>query len=146
MPNDLFRGGGELRGFEGARAPPECTNAPSRCQKHPLKLEENVDKSSFKTLIQHRYGDFSINRGKSAKETAEFPPFALNWMEKHSLAFRQFSTHVPIWEGETTKIQNSKINGQSAMYQVSLDMYLDVGHVPGISGIRTCRYLDRNIV
>ena len=70
--------GWRIRGFEGARTPPECTNAPSHCQKHPLKMEENVHKSSFKTLIQHRYGDLSMNRGKSAKETAEFPPFALN--------------------------------------------------------------------
>ena len=70
--------GWRIRGFEGARAPPECTDAPSHCQKHPLKIEENVYKTSFKICIQQRYGDLSFIRGKSVKETAEFPPFALN--------------------------------------------------------------------
>ena len=32
--------GWRIRGFEGARAPPELEGAPSHCQKHPLKTKE----------------------------------------------------------------------------------------------------------
>ena len=35
-----------------------------------------------------------FNRDKTAKKTAEFPPFALNWTKKQPLAFRQLSTHA----------------------------------------------------
>ena len=40
--------GRRIGGFEGARAPPEHASAPSHCQKHPLKMKENVMKHCFK--------------------------------------------------------------------------------------------------
>ena len=39
-----------MRGFEGARAPPERGSAPSHCQKHPLKMKEKLMKHSFKPI------------------------------------------------------------------------------------------------
>ena len=43
-----YNQGRRIRGFEGARAPPEHASAPSHCQKHPLKMKENVMKHCFK--------------------------------------------------------------------------------------------------
>ena len=43
--------GWRIRGFEGARAPPEQAGAPSHCQKHPLKTKEKDHKAPFKTDI-----------------------------------------------------------------------------------------------
>ena len=40
--------GRRIRGFEGARAPPEHASAPSHCQKHPLKMKANIMKHRFK--------------------------------------------------------------------------------------------------
>ena len=42
--------GGEIKGFEGARAPPERGSAPSHCQKHPLKMKEKLMKRRFKPI------------------------------------------------------------------------------------------------
>ena len=47
--------GWRISGFEGARAPPERTGAPSHCQKHPLKTKEKDHKTSFKIDTQQRY-------------------------------------------------------------------------------------------
>ena len=44
--------GRRIRGFEGARAPPEHTSAPSHCQKHPLKMKGKLSETSFQTDIQ----------------------------------------------------------------------------------------------
>ena len=44
-------GGGQgrrIRGFEGARAPPEYTSAPSHRKKHPLKMKGNFMKHRFR--------------------------------------------------------------------------------------------------
>ena len=43
--------GWRIRGFEGARAPPEQAGAPSHCQKHPLKTKEKDHKAPFKNDI-----------------------------------------------------------------------------------------------
>ena len=40
--------GRRIRGFEGARAPPEYTSAPSHRKKHPLKMKGNFMKHRFK--------------------------------------------------------------------------------------------------
>ena len=42
--------GRRIRGFEGARAPPERRSAPSHCQKHPLKVKEYLIKHRFKPI------------------------------------------------------------------------------------------------
>ena len=42
--------GRRIRGFEGARAPPERVSAPSHCQKHPLKMKEKLMKRHFKPI------------------------------------------------------------------------------------------------
>ena len=42
--------GRRIRGFESARAPPERGSAPSHCQKHPLKMKENLIKHCFKPI------------------------------------------------------------------------------------------------
>ena len=34
--------GRRIKGFEGARAPPEHETAPSHCQKHPLKMKRKT--------------------------------------------------------------------------------------------------------
>ena len=45
----LFQGR-RIRGFEGARAPPERGSAPSHSQKHPLKMKEKLMKHRFKPI------------------------------------------------------------------------------------------------
>ena len=50
--------GRRIRGFEGARAPPEHGSAPSHCQKHPLKMKGKLDETQFQTDIQQSYGVF----------------------------------------------------------------------------------------
>ena len=47
---DKIDQGRRIRGFEGARAPPERGSAPSHCQKHPLKMKENLMKHRFKPI------------------------------------------------------------------------------------------------
>ena len=42
--------GWRIKGFEGARAPPEREGAPSHCQKHPLKTKEKVIKHHLKPI------------------------------------------------------------------------------------------------
>ena len=49
---------------------------------------------SIKTYIQQRYGDISFHASESVSETADLPPFALNWTRKHPLEFRQLSNHA----------------------------------------------------
>ena len=44
--------GRRIRGFEGARAPPEHESAPSRYQKHPLKMKGKLNETPFQTNIQ----------------------------------------------------------------------------------------------
>ena len=41
-----------IRGFEGARAPPEHESAPSHYQKHPLKMKGKLNETPFQTDIQ----------------------------------------------------------------------------------------------
>ena len=41
-----------IRGFEGARAPPEHGSAPSHCQKHPLKMKGKPNETPFQTDIK----------------------------------------------------------------------------------------------
>ena len=48
--NRMCLQGRRIRGFEGARAPPERGSAPSHCQKHPLKMKENFMKHRFKPI------------------------------------------------------------------------------------------------
>ena len=59
--------GRRIRGFEGARAPPEHTSAPSHPQKHPLEIKEKVHKTPCNTKIQRKYKHFTLNLGKSMK-------------------------------------------------------------------------------
>ena len=49
-----FRQGRRIRGFEGARAPPERTSAPPHRQKHPLKIKEKVNKMPCDTKIEQK--------------------------------------------------------------------------------------------
>ena len=42
--------GRRIKGFEGARAPPERGSAPSHCQKHPLKMKEKLMKRRLKPI------------------------------------------------------------------------------------------------
>ena len=62
---DPGKGGGDqgrrIRGFEGARAPPEHESAPSHCQKHPLKMKEKLDEMPFQIDIQQNYGCFDVH-------------------------------------------------------------------------------------
>ena len=55
--NDIFifgdlSQGRRIRGFEGARAPPEHESAPSHYQKHPLKMNGKLNETPFQTDIQ----------------------------------------------------------------------------------------------
>ena len=50
-----------IRGFEGARAPPEHTSAPALYQKHPLKMKEKLNETSFETDIQQIYNCFKVH-------------------------------------------------------------------------------------
>ena len=50
--------GWRMRGFEGARAPPEHTSAPAHYQNHPLKMKEKLNETSFETDIQQIYNGF----------------------------------------------------------------------------------------
>ena len=52
--------GWRIRGFEGARAPPEHASAPAHYQKHPLKMKEKNSKTRFETDIQQVYGSFKV--------------------------------------------------------------------------------------
>ena len=53
--------GGELGGFEGARAPPEPANAPPHCQEHPVTMKENLMKHHLKqTSNQQIYCGFEL--------------------------------------------------------------------------------------
>ena len=47
---DPVEQGRRIKGFEGARAPPERGSAPSHCQKHPLKMKEKLMKHRFKSI------------------------------------------------------------------------------------------------
>ena len=53
--------GRRIRGFEGAQSPPERGSAPSHCQKHPLKMKEDLMKHRFKTDIHQSYGSFDVH-------------------------------------------------------------------------------------
>ena len=55
------RQGRRIRGFEGARAPPEHGSAPSHCQKHLLKMKGKLDETPFQTDIQQSYGGFDVH-------------------------------------------------------------------------------------
>ena len=56
--------GWRIRGFEGARAPPERTSAPPHRQKHPLKIKEKLCKMPCDTKIEQKYGYLTLNLGK----------------------------------------------------------------------------------
>ena len=47
--------GWRIRGFEGARAPPERTSAHPHRQKHPLKIKEKLCKIPRDTKIEQKY-------------------------------------------------------------------------------------------
>ena len=53
--------GRRIKGFEGARAPPEHGSAPFHCQKHPLKMKGKLDETSFQTDTQQSYGGFDVH-------------------------------------------------------------------------------------
>ena len=64
---DLYFGrlqGWRIRGFEGARAPPERTSAPLHRQKHPLKIKQKLCKIPCDTKIEQKYGYLRLNLGK----------------------------------------------------------------------------------
>ena len=50
-----------IRGFNGARAPPEYETAPSHCQKHPLKMKGKFHETPFQTDIQQSYGGIDVH-------------------------------------------------------------------------------------
>ena len=52
--------GRRIRGFEGARAPPEHESAPSHFQKHPFKMKGKLNESPFKT-ISNKEGGFDVH-------------------------------------------------------------------------------------
>ena len=56
--------GWRIRGFEGARAPPERTSAPPHRQKHPLKIKEKLCKIPCDTKMEQKYGYLRLNLGK----------------------------------------------------------------------------------
>ena len=53
--------GRRIRGFEGARAPPEHASAPPHCQKHPLKMKGKLNETSFETDLQQIQGNFDVH-------------------------------------------------------------------------------------
>ena len=53
--------GRRIRGFEGARAPPEHETAPSHCQKHPLKMKGKLHETPFQTDIEQSYGGIDVH-------------------------------------------------------------------------------------
>ena len=53
--------GRRIRGFEGARAPPEHQTAPSHCQKHPLKMKGKLHETPLQTDIQQCYGGIDVH-------------------------------------------------------------------------------------
>ena len=53
--------GRRIRGFEGARAPPEHRSAPSHYQKHPLKMKGKLVETPFQTDIQQSCGGFDVH-------------------------------------------------------------------------------------
>ena len=53
--------GRRIRGFEGARAPPEHENAPSHCQKHPFKMKGKLHETPFQTDIQQSYDGIDVH-------------------------------------------------------------------------------------
>ena len=55
--------GRRIRGFEGARAPPEHASAPPHNQKHPLKMKEKLNETSFETDLQQIQGSFMFILG-----------------------------------------------------------------------------------
>ena len=59
--------GRRIRGFEGARAPPEHETAPSHCQKHPLKMKGKLYETPFQTDIQQSYGGIDVHRRLTSK-------------------------------------------------------------------------------
>ena len=74
--------GRRIRGFEGARAPPERESAPSHCQKHPLKMKEQLMKHRFKPIPIHQsYDGFEVHIrliGICVKQLYLIHHFALN--------------------------------------------------------------------
>ena len=53
--------GRRIRGFEGARAPPEHGSAPSHYEKHPLKMKGKLDETPFQTDIQQSHGGLDVH-------------------------------------------------------------------------------------
>ena len=87
--------GRRTRGFEGARAPPERGSTPSHCQKHPLKMKENLMKHRFKPMSVMVV--LTLILGLYMCKSVVIHHFALNWTAtsgKAPLAFRKLSTHV----------------------------------------------------
>ena len=50
----LWPQGRRIRGFQGARAPPEHESAPSHYQKHSLKMKGNINETPLQNDIQQR--------------------------------------------------------------------------------------------
>ena len=70
--------GRRIRGFEGARAPPERGSAPSHCQKHPLKMKENLMKHRFEPISIKVMVVLTLILGLYLCKTAVIHHFALN--------------------------------------------------------------------
>ena len=70
--------GRRIGSFEGAGAPPERGSAPSHCQKHPLKMKENLMKHRFKLISVKVRMVLTFILGLYLCKTAVIHHFALN--------------------------------------------------------------------
>ena len=74
----LLKQGRRIKGFEGARAPPERGSAPSHCQKHPLKMKEKLMKRRFKPISIKVMVVLTFILGVQLCKTVVIHHFALN--------------------------------------------------------------------
>ena len=84
--------GRRIRGFEGARAPPEHAIAPSHCQKHPHKMKGNVMKHRFNLISCKFMVVLTFKLGLYPSKTAAIYRSVLNWTATSSKAPPRVST------------------------------------------------------
>ena len=89
--------GRRIRGFEGARAPPERRSAPSHCQKHPLKMKENLIKHRFKPISIKVMVVLTFILGSYLCKTAVIYYFVFKWTVTSGKAPPRVSTILHPW-------------------------------------------------
>ena len=123
--------GRRIRGFEGARAPPEHGSAPSHCQKHLLKMKGKLDETPFQTDIQQSYGGFDVHiRVISVSNNCNLAfRFELNGHQWKSIPSR-FDNSPPMHPtpaAASSRFHLASVTNQYAMTQLSISVWSGSG-------------------